>query len=76
MINVNYYIIGNIADNHSQNTYWNSLIGWTKEFNMAHSYDIEIMDYPLPIGATGIMQINSDTGKVLEFFPCNLNNNL
>jgi hypothetical protein len=64
---IDYYIIGQPANDLSGNTYWNSNIGWTGDFDMAHNFDNRILNYPLPIGSTGIMKIDSDNLAVKEF---------
>jgi len=51
----NYYIIGSKATEDQPNQYWNSLIGWTEDFDMAHSFNEDIVNYPLPDGTTSIM---------------------
>jgi hypothetical protein len=65
---INYYIIGPKGNDDSPHTYWNSLIGWTTDFNKAHAFPIHIVDYPYPNGATGLMRVDNDEDSNI-FFP-------
>ena len=69
---INYIIIGEMANDHSGNTYWNSEIGWTSNFKLAHTYNKEIMDYKYPTGTTGYMAVN-EFGLPYRFFPLKIN---
>lgn len=68
MEKINYVIVNDIPID-GEIMYWNSIIGWTPDFDKAHTYDVEILSYPLPTGHGGIMSLTLEGEPINHFFP-------
>jgi len=63
---MNNYVICKLSPSyHIQ--YWNTNIGWTEIFDMAHTYDKNILDYPLPTGSGCVMEVTKTGYPINQF---------
>lgn len=66
----NYVIINDRIRQDDELLYWNIEIGWVQTFESADTFDKNIINYPLPDGSGGIMEVDIE-GRPLGFYPVN-----
>jgi len=61
-----YLVIGEIAEDHSGNTFLDSQLNWTDDFDKAYHFPNAILDIIPPKNVVGLMAVTNSE----EFIPC------
>lgn len=66
----NHVIVNDRSHKDDALMYWSIDLGWVEDFGLADTFDKEIINYPLPTGAGGVMQVDIE-GRPMGFYPVN-----